>query len=197
MRQKKKETVRPQGHAERDAMVEREYRLGQISIAEIARRSGLSRQGIVKRAEKGGWQRSLLSAVQAQVREKLLRDAAPEGATTGEAVDAAAARAVEVVRQHRGLLGRLNRIATRLSEDLDLHLSGQLPEIPWMRERDTVPGVVLRIAQALGKAVPLERQAFSVGVGDGKEQGPAVPAPDWRELFERAGIRERSDPGAG
>jgi hypothetical protein len=117
------------------------------------------------------------------------RDAAPEGALEGEAVDAAAARAVEVVRPHRGLLSRLNRIATRLTLDLELHLT-ELPVIPWMRPTDTVAGVVLRVAQALGKAVPLERQAFSVGVGEDKPQGPTVALPNWKDLFARAGIRD-------
>jgi hypothetical protein len=68
--------------------------------------------------------------------------------------------------------------------------------IPWLKRDEGITAVVLRIAQALGKSVPLERQAFSVGVGEDKPQGHTVPLPDWRELFERAGIRERSDPGA-
>jgi hypothetical protein len=180
------------------ALIEREYRAGQLSIAEIARQSGITRGAIQKRAKRDGWARDLLPAVQAKVKDKLVRDAAPEGALEAEAVDAAAARAVEVVRQHRGLLSRLNRIATRLTLDLELHLTGQLPVVPWMHPTDTVAGVVLRVAQALGRAVPLERQAFSVGVADdAKPQRPTVALPDWRELFARAGIKERSDPGAG
>ena len=179
------------------ALIEREYRAGQLSIAEIARQSGITRGAIQKRAKRDGWARDLLSAVQAKVKDDLVRDAAPDGALEAEAVDAAAARAVEVVRQHRGLLSRLNRIATRLTLDLELHLTGQLPVIPWMRPTDTVAGVVLRVAQALGRAVPLERQAFSVGAGEDKPQGPTVALPDWKDLFARAGIRVRSDPGAG
>ena len=183
----------------RDAMVEREYRLGQLPVSEISRQSGLSRQAIQKRAKKGGWLRDLLPAVQRKVNDELLRDAAPEGALTAEAVDAAAARAIEVVRQHRRSLGRVHRIATILVEDVELYLAGVKEKPAWMGPFDTVAGVMLRVAQALAKAVPLERQAFSVGAGAGddapKEPGPALP--DWRTLYERAGLRERSDAGAG
>jgi hypothetical protein len=178
------------------ALIEREYRAGQLSIAEIARQSGITRGAIQKRAKRDGWARDLLPAVQAKVKDKLVRDAAPEGALEAEAVDAAAARAVEVVRQHRGLLARLNAIARRLMTDVDLYLTQEIAVIPWLKRDEGITTVVLRIAQALGKSVPLERQAFSVGVGEDKPQRPTVALPDWKDLFERAGIRERSDPGA-
>jgi hypothetical protein len=74
------------------ALIEREYRAGQLSIAEIARQSGITRSAIQKRAKRDVWARDLLPAVQAKVKDKLVRDAAPEGALEAEAVDAAAAR---------------------------------------------------------------------------------------------------------
>jgi hypothetical protein len=201
------DAVRRAAERQRDEMVEREFRLGQLSLAEVARRSGgyppsppLTRQGIGKRAEKGGWERSLLPAVQAKVKEKLLRDAAPEGATPSEAVDAAADRAVEIVREHRTSLARLKRITNKLMGTVELYLDNEIKVIPWLRAGDTIPSVVARLAQAQAKVCQLERQAFSVGAGAGeddpsKRQGPALP--DWRTLFERAGLRERSDPSAG
>ena len=187
--------------AARDAWVEREYRLGQLSIAEISRQAGLARATVQKRARKNGWVRDLLPAVQAKVKDALVRDAAPEGALPAEAIKLATARAVEVVRQHRSSLQRLNRIANRLMTDVELYLDGEIGRPHWMGLglNDTLASVVLRVAQALAKVVPLERQAFSVGAGEDpdkpKEPGPALP--DWRILFERAGLRERPDPGTG
>ncbi|MGH8562727.1 MAG: hypothetical protein ACREXW_01050 [Gammaproteobacteria bacterium] len=151
-------------------LIEREYRGGQLSVSEIARQGGVSRGAVQKRAKKDGWARDLLPEVEAKVRQELVRDAAPDGALEAEAVEAAAARSVEVVRQHRVMLGRLNRIATRLVQELELHLSGALPAPKWMRPTDTVAGIVLRVAQALGKAVPLERQAFAIGADEGRER---------------------------
>lgn len=200
--------------AERDAMVEREYRLG-VPTAEIARQSDLTRQAIEKRAKKGEWVRDLLPAVQAKIKDKLLRDAAPEGAATGEAVDAAVERGVGIVREHRISLGRLKRITNKLMTTVELYVDGEIAFIPWLKANDTLPGVVARLAQAQAKVCMLERQAFSVGAsGAGeddpsKRPGPALP--DWRTLFERAGLRhphppspapsrggdQRSDPGAG
>jgi AcrR family transcriptional regulator len=179
-------------------LIEREYRAGQLSVAEISRQAGVSRAAIQKRAKKEGWARDLLPAVQERAREELLRDAAPRGALEEEAVEAAAARTVEVVRQHRVSLGRLNRLANRLMADLEIHLDGKGAAPGWMRARDSVGDVVLRVAQTLGKVVPLERQAFAIGKAEeDKPQTPGSPVPDWRELFARAGISERSDPGAG
>jgi hypothetical protein len=217
MRQKKKDPQKLKGQradaagaekaiAERDAMVEREYRLG-TPTAEIARQSGLTRQAIEKRAKKGEWVRDLLPAVQAKIKDMLVRDAAPEGAATGEAVNAAVERGVGIVRGHRESLGKLKRITNMLMGTVELYLDGEIPFIPWLRASDTLPGVVARLAQAQAKVCTLERQAFSVGAGAGEDdrskgQGPALP--DWRTLFERAGLRHpeppspgRSDPGAG
>lgn len=188
-----------QAALERDAMVEREYRLG-TPTAEIARLSGLTRQCIEKRAKKGEWIRDLLPAVQAKIKDRLLRDAAPEGAATGEAVDAAADRAAWIVRQHRTSLARLKKITNILMGTVEMYLNGEIEFIPWLRAHDTLPSVVSRLAQAQGKVCALERQAFSVGPGAGGDEPPkepGAPLPDWRTLLERAGIRERSDPSAG
>lgn len=156
---------------ERDGMVEREYKLGQLSIAEIARLSGLTRQGINKRAAKGGWKRSLLPAVQAQVKEELLRDAARQDATPAEAVSAAAARAVGIVLEHRASLKRLKRITNILIVTVEGYLDGEIPIIPWLRPNDTLTSVVARLAQAQAKVCTLERQAFNV---DAEPEKPPV-----------------------
>ena len=47
--------------------------------------------------------------------------------------------------------------------DVDLYLAQENAAIPWLKRDEEITTVVLRIAQALGKSVPLERQAFSVG----------------------------------
>lgn len=165
LKERKKKEAPPvvvdEGAVKRDAMVEREYRLG-TPTAEIARQSGLTRQCIEKRAKKGGWIRDLLPAVQAKIKDQLLRDAAPEGAAAGEAVDAAVERAVGIVREHRASLARLKRITNTLMGTVELYLNQQIDFIPWLRGNDTLPSVVSRLAQAQAKVCALERQAFSV-----------------------------------
>lgn len=162
---RKKKQAPPEGAdtTKRDAMVEREYRLGQLSIAQIGRQAGgLSRQAIEKRAKKGGWIRDLMPAVQAKVKQQLLRDAAPDGADVTEAVSAAAERAVGIVLAHRTSLARLNRITNNLMSTVELYLSGEIDRIPWRNLGETLPSVVSRLAQAQAKVCTLERQAFGV-----------------------------------
>ena len=47
-------------------------------------------------------------------------------------VDYAAARGVEVLRQHRDHLGRMQRIATMLAHQLEILLSGNKPDVPFL-----------------------------------------------------------------
>jgi hypothetical protein len=61
--------------------------------------------------------------------------------------------------------------------DVDLYLTQEIAVIPWLKRDEGIATVVLRVAQALGTSVPLERQAFSVGVGEDKPQGPTVALP--------------------
>ena len=160
--------------AERDAMVEREYRLGQLSIAQIGRQAGgLSRQAIEKRAKKGGWIRDLMPLVQAKVKQRLLRDAAPEGADVTEAVSAAAERAVGIVLAHRTSLARLDRITNNLMVTLELFLEKKIKRIPWQMLGESLPSMVSRLAQAQAKVCMLQRQAF--GVDAEPEKAPSEP----------------------
>lgn len=68
-------------------------------------------------------------------------------------------------------------------------------KVPWLKRDEGIATVVLRVAQALGKSVPLERQAFSVGVGEDKPESLTVALPNWKDIFERAGIKQRPAPG--
>jgi hypothetical protein len=53
--------------------IEREYRAGQLSVREIARRSGVTEGAVRKHAKDGGWTRALAEKVREAVRERLVR----------------------------------------------------------------------------------------------------------------------------
>ena len=129
--------------------IEREFRAGQLSIAEIARDHGISRAAIHQRARKDGWKRNLAP----QVREEIaLRLVTPEitPVNAREAIDTAAARGVEVVRQHRALL----------SDTLGL-IRGLLAD-QRSDERKIEAAVARDLSTALKSLIPLERQAFNL-----------------------------------
>lgn len=140
--------------------IEQEYRVGQLSIKEIARQHApLSDTAIRKRAKALGWTRDLSGAVRTRVRESLVREEVRAnqselmGVVPSEAaiVDAAAARGVEVVRSHRVDIDSLRKAAATLLAALGEGLK--------VTERSRV---IADLSQAMARLVPLERQAFGL-----------------------------------
>jgi len=178
--------------------VEREYRAGQLSVAEIGRQFAVSRAAIMKRAAKFGWVRNLADEVRREVESKLVADAVSGGVTScnaRETIDAAASRGVEVVRQHRRTLSRLNGIANGLMTAMESRLEAvrtgvtDTPELvasfALLGEKETIADAMEKVSRTIAKVVPLERQAFGLD----KAQD-ASPASDPRTKAERdAAIR--------
>src|SRR5277367_898905 len=102
--------------------IDREYRAGQLSVREIGRRYEVDEAAVRKHAKAEGWTRALAAKVREAVREKLVRNVGPQdGPHTirdAEIIDMAAARGVEVVRQHRATLSRAHSIVSDLLEEL-------------------------------------------------------------------------------
>ena len=169
--------------------VEREYRAGQLSVSEIGRQHGVSHTAINKRAKKDGWARDLAARVRQEVSARLVSDEV-SAANANEAIDAAAARGVEVVRSHRQDIGRSRDVAARLVEELDM-TTAHREEIAEEIEAFTDPGdgasesaqaraekrraamhravslssrasSIMALSGALKNIVGLERQAFSL-----------------------------------
>jgi len=170
--------------------VEREYRAGQLSIREIGRRYGVTAPNIIKKAKKLEWIQDLSENVRRETAARLARETA-EGNTAGntvssrEAVRTAAARGVEVVRQHRASAARGQRVVLGLLAELEA-TAACLPEIhaeiaetrhglgKISAEQALSVGNRAKAAQALASAldtlVRVERQAFSL---DAPAQEPA------------------------
>lgn len=137
--------------------IEREYRAGQLSVAEIGRQHGVSHTAINKRAKLKGWTRNLAQAVKAEAENRLVSDEVSTG-NARETVEAAAARVVELVRQHRrGLAGDNARIS-RLAEKLGTLMDG----VETLKDLETAQGIAESIARTRSKLIPLERQAFGL-----------------------------------
>jgi len=179
--------------------IEREFRAGQLSIRQIARQHRVAEATLRKRSKKLGWERDLTGAVRQRVQADLVRSAHPAhpAACDVAIIDYAAARGVEVIRQHRDHLSRLQGIATTLAQQLELFLKGTTPKVAFMGLKESPADVLTKVAQATAKWIPLERQAF--GLDKGAEEtrpNPAASAIDWRTLFDKAGIAESTNGGA-
>jgi hypothetical protein len=168
--------------------VERDYRTGQLSNREIARRHGRSESWVRKIAKENGWARDLADAVRHRVREDLVRDGVL--ANGDEAiVDEAAAIGVEVVRSHRLDIARLRQAAAGLLDELGLRgspaewqLSGE--EGPILLKVTDRSRVVSDLAAIMARLIPLERQAF--GLDEDRPGGSQPLTVVWEGMPEPA-----------
>jgi len=165
--------------------IEREYRLGQLSNAEIGHLHGISKQAVQKHASNLGWEKDLTGKVAALARAKLSVVAPVVGSVVGvvvdgpsraraeeQAVDEGAARVVAVVIKHRKSLARMNDLSERLMEQLDKQLTQAEEDTPekavaeqrllYRLDLGQSSKATAALAAALSKVIPLERQAFNV-----------------------------------
>lgn len=176
--------------------IEREYRAGQLSVREIARQHGVTDTAIRKKAKEYGWSRDLTAAVRDGIRSNLVRnevrtDSAREPSDR-EAVQAAVSRGVEVVRQHRAALGRLQRIAAILAERLEAHLSGEAASGPLLGERESPADLMEKLSRTMSKAIALERQAFSLDDPERDKDGGPYDLSDTERGARIAALLERA-----
>lgn len=144
--------------------VEREYRLGQLFLTEIAESFGISENALRRRAAREGWTR---------------------GEIRDDERGLAARRGLEVAREHRRLLAGLRETLGDVQRALRDHLvtpTGPPEDGPLAAGAETVAGLVRALGTTAEKLIRLERQAFGL---DG--QGAAAGDDD----CDAAEIRER------
>lgn len=169
--------------------IEREYRAGQLSVREIAAQRGVSHTAINKKAKAQGWTRDLAKEVRRAVSDRLV-SAEVSNANAQQAVETAAARGVELVRQHRRSLGRAQAIIEKLLAELERG-TDNLEQIEDAIEEETAAdkdgkrrNMMLKavslpqraqtaaaLSLTIKNVIPLERQAFSL-TDDAEDSAP-------------------------
>lgn len=160
---------------------EAEYRAGQLTVIEIGNLIGVTEGAVRRRAKTRGWTRDLTDAVRRRIRTDLARAAEP-GIDEDAAIDLAARRGVEVIRSHYATLSRGHGLVNMLMAELDeatVHRREIAEAIDdetaqdakgskrreMMQRAVALPGraaVMRDLAGALGRIIPLERQAFNL-----------------------------------
>lgn len=106
-------------------LIEREYRTGRFSLAQLEKRHGVNRSNISRRAKKYGWKKDLTDRVRERTQEKITRATLPPEAQEAydsdddQIVEYAANENAAVVKGHRKTLERWRGIAQRYAEILE------------------------------------------------------------------------------
>ena len=163
--------------------IEREYRIGQLTISEISRRYGPAIASIRYRVKRDGWVRDLRKDIHKGVREVLAKDTLDNvDADESEIVEAASRRGADVVLHHRqdiaqgrlilkGMMQELHaetierelyesiverRIDAAMLKEHEANMARKAISLP---QRATTLRDLTQSAQRL---IALERQAFSL-----------------------------------
>lgn len=165
-------------------VVERKYRAGQLSIREIARQHKCSDGAVRKKAKAHGWTRDLITKVNQEVRNKLVRSEVrvPDEKTEKEIVEEAATVATDVVLSHRkgsqkGLWA-VNILLKQLLEaaesraQLEEEIAKETKGVPSRKERfmraislKTHSVIAVNLANALKTLVGVDRQSYNLDDG--------------------------------
>ena len=159
-------------------IIEKEYRAGQLSIREVARRHGCSESAIRKRAKTHGWKRDLVKKVRQEVRNKLVRtDVRISNASEREIVEQAATVGATVVTLHRQDIGKLRVLEQKILAELEneptrlytTQYQGEIVQKAVRLSASEKAGAVQALASVMHKRIALERQAFNLNESAGED----------------------------
>ena len=174
--------------------IERDYRSGQLSVRQIALLHGVSHTAVNKKAKAESWTQNLAERVKEEVSSRLVASEVSAG-NAREAIDAAAARAVEVIRSHRRdistgrslveqLMAEL-REGTDNRDDIEEAIEEETANDSSPKRRSMMlkavalpsrAGVILSLSGAMKNFVGLERQAFNLGNDEAPKPDDPAPA---------------------
>ena len=140
--------------------IEREYGLGQKSLRVLSAEFGPGVSTISERAKRHNWVQDKSEEVKRKTNAALTNTNNNPNTPTPEDIERAVKTNVEVVRQHRKLIGRTVAFADKLLAEYE----GEKKIDPKVDNR-----VFLSITQGLAKIIPLERQAFNIDESKGSE----------------------------
>lgn len=163
--------------------IEKDYRLGQLSIRAISDKYGVSHCSIIKNAKKYGWTRNLCKQVNDLTQLGLISANSNHLVTTPtrEDIEQAALTNIQVINRHRSdirqgrelvylLMRQLSQVASNRDE-LEQIVIAETEEDKTVARRNlmlkaialpTHAGILRDLSTALKNLVPLERQAYNI-----------------------------------
>jgi len=163
--------------------IEDEYRAGQLSIREIARRHNVANPTIVQRAKRYNWTRDLSEKIRQRVNAKVgISSASSSEASTNtstdlpprenqlsedEIIEAASERGRQAVEGHLAKAERLKQMADKLAAGLEAHMRNEDPGFNLFPGKgDCLSSLLRSLADLTERIVNLERKALNLDEHD-------------------------------
>jgi predicted CopG family antitoxin len=188
MASKKRKTTKPKRKKIDWEAIERECRIGQLSIRAIAKKYGASESGIRKNKKKYAWERDLEDVYQRGVAAaSITKDgkksahskngSAHRALLTNQELNVAVQVGVEVVNQHRKYISNLNNLADKIEERLleafeeddkekaehGERLTIAPKSLLWIKSpHESVTDVINKLTTIRRQTITLGRQAFNL-----------------------------------
>ena len=180
--------------------IEKAYRLGQLSVREIARQANIQPSSITRKAQKENWHRDMSDEIRQRTKATLIQNNRKSNIPTREDIEFAVQTNVEVIRSHRRDISTGRKLVSLLSSQLEEaalnrceieeeiveETKGQEGGKPSLQRRNMMikavslpvhAGALRDLSTALKNLIPLERQAFNL---DDDPSGNAI-----KEILDR------------
>lgn len=158
------------------ANIEKEYRIGQLSIRALARKYGVSDTAINKKAKNEEWERDLKGIFDSALEDAVVAQTASESLhddveslqckpTDAEVIQAAVGASIEVIKKHRKYIGDLHDLADDAQGVLrEIFENKTIEGREWVSGtgRESVFTMIQKLSSVREKAILLERQAYSL-----------------------------------
>jgi hypothetical protein len=152
--------------------IKAEYRLGQLSMAEIARRHNISHVAIIYRRKKEGWEKDLKNQATKAIEKKLPINLQQPMCAKDDAslVEMAADRALQVVICHRKDAEKHRKLINDITGHLESLMSNN--GIVDLEDARDASQAIKNLAGAAKSTVYIERQAY--GIPDVRDEAPGA-----------------------
>lgn len=152
--------------------IERDYRLGQLSIRELARRFGIEPSTITRKAAKDAWVRDLSQEVKARTRAglvELAKEKAQQLATESnvalrDGIDVAVESNLRKISEHQSSIGQnQGRLLT-----MQTKLDSMIPEAESLHDMVKAASAFESLVRSQKTLIALEREALGLDEKDGE-----------------------------
>ena len=165
--------------------IEREYRVGQLSVREIGRMFQITDTAIRKKAKAEFWVRDLsdqvrVAAKDAAVRAAVRKELSREPDSEAEVVKTFGARGARAIEGHLSRAERIKALADKLATELETYMAGGVPSVQIFVSRADSPATIIRtLSDTVERIAKIERIALNLddapsGAFNGSGEGGGV-----------------------